>query len=317
MHNQQFYPAGGQTSPLVGGFSTNRGPGQARRRRVKLLSPGKPGRRGAPGPQGGKLQMLHGGRGHLEDYLAGMPDDLGRHVQEPRPQRRGIGRYGHHIPTDILFEALEGQKGHQHTVVQGRMGAEAQKRQFFKAEILQAAVHQFVGASAVGLGNDPRRREIMLLTRRSEAHIDFLSHPQIGVIDGQGAGKIQRQLLAGYHRAAQKGPAERVPGAAAVAQFQIVPGLPGLLITPPLAAVGLLRQVFQVVKKLAAADLANPQFFKGLKELLVKKPGIYPDDDGHILPVVFADDSHDMLHRLDHGIPVVAVFAARPETPRR
>ena len=43
---------------------------------TRPLGPSKLGRGAAPGPQGGKLQLLHGGRGHLEDDLAGMPDNL-------------------------------------------------------------------------------------------------------------------------------------------------------------------------------------------------------------------------------------------------
>jgi hypothetical protein len=75
------------------------------------LGPSKLGRSAAPGPQGGKLQLLHGGRGYLEDYLAAMPDNLGRHVNEPSPQGGGIGLHGNHFPADIFLEALKEKKG--------------------------------------------------------------------------------------------------------------------------------------------------------------------------------------------------------------
>jgi len=84
------------------------------------LGPGKPGRNAAPRPQGGKLQLFHGGRGHLEDGLAGMPDNLGRHVNEPAPHGGGIGLHGNHFPADVLLEALKEKKGRQHGVIEGR-----------------------------------------------------------------------------------------------------------------------------------------------------------------------------------------------------
>jgi hypothetical protein len=44
-----------------------------------------PGRSIAPGPPPGKLAMLPGGSGDLEDYLAGRPHHLGRHIDDPTP----------------------------------------------------------------------------------------------------------------------------------------------------------------------------------------------------------------------------------------
>ena len=101
------------------------------------LSPNKSGRSIAPGPQRGKLQLLHGGRGHLEDDLAGMPDNLGRHIDDPTSHRGGISFHGRNVPANILFERFEEEKGHQHGVIEGRIGRKTQKRQFFKAEIFR------------------------------------------------------------------------------------------------------------------------------------------------------------------------------------
>ena len=180
-----------------------------------ILGPGKPGGSVAPGPQGGKLQLFHGGPAHLEDDLAGMAHNLGRHVDDPAAHRGGIGLHGHYWPTDILLEGFKEQKSHQHGVIKSRIGRKTQKRQFFEAEILQASMHQFVRAPAVGLGDNPLRQEIMLLATGSEEFIDFPSRPQVGVIQRQRPGKIQQPLFAGHHRPAQEGPTEGVPGAAA------------------------------------------------------------------------------------------------------
>jgi hypothetical protein len=70
------------------------------------LGPSKLGWSAAPGPQGSKLQLLHGGRGHLKDGLAGMPHNFGRHVNESAPQGGGIGLHGNHFPADIFLTKI-------------------------------------------------------------------------------------------------------------------------------------------------------------------------------------------------------------------
>ena len=88
-------------------------------------------------------------------------------------------------------------------------------------------------------------------------------------------------------------------------------------IKPPLAGLCLLRQGLQFFVYSAATDIANLQFSKDLKKLLVKKTGVQPDDDGYLLPVAFANERDDILDHFLGGVPVIAVLAAAPETPRR
>ena len=278
----------------------------------KRLSPNKLRRRVSPGPQGGKLHLCHGGRGHLEDDLASMTYNLGRDVDDPTPQGGGIGLDGNYILTNILLEGIEEKKGYQHGVIEGRIGRKTQKRQFFKAKILQAAMHQFVRASAMGFGDDLLRQTSMLQTNGGKTLVDFASPSQVGTVDRQRSGKFQQPLFAGHYRSAQDGTAERIPVAASVSRFQIIPGLLVILITSPLTAVSPLRQGLYLFIDPAATDIANPQLVEGLKELLVKKTGIQPDDDGHFLPIVFANELDDVADHHDDGVPIVAVFAAAP-----
>ena len=151
----------------------------------------------------------------------------------------------------------------------------------------------------------------MLPSRRGRA-LRSLSHSQIGVKDGQRPHVIQQPLPACCHRPAQKGPAKRLPGTPTVAQFQIIPDRV-VPILPPLTGLRLLRQGLQFFIDAAAADIADLQLFKALKQILVKKAGVHPHDNGHFLAVMLADEPDDMLDHFHGGIPMVAVFAAAPE----
>ena len=77
---------------------------------ISPLGPREAGRRAAFRPQGGKLPRLLSGCGYLEDDLAGRPDHLGRHLNEPPAQGGGLGRHGNHLPADIFLEATKDKK---------------------------------------------------------------------------------------------------------------------------------------------------------------------------------------------------------------
>jgi hypothetical protein len=81
----------------------------------------------------------------------------------------------------------------------------------------------------------------------------------------------------------------------------------------PLSGLGFLRQRLQFFIDAPATDIPDLQLFKALKQILVKKAGVQPNDDGRFLSLVFADELDDMLDHFEGGVPVVGVFAAAPE----
>jgi hypothetical protein len=267
----------------------------------------------AASPELGKLQPRHGGLGHFEDDLACMPHNLGSHVDNHTPQGGGVGFQGHHLSTDILLEALQEEKSYQHGVVKSRIGAKTQKGQLFKTEILEGSVHQFIGTPAMSHGNDISGQTGLHPAYDGQMLVNDASHPQVGVVNGQRAGKGQQPLLAGYHRPTQDGPPEGITATPSISAFQIIPGLLAILIPVPLKVRGPFCQVLDILINSATANDTDSQIMKRLKELLVKKAGIHADDDGNSRPIVFPDKLEGMADHLEGGIPMVAVLAATPK----
>lgn len=261
-------------------------------------------------PQLGQAQPRHGGFSHFEDDLTRMPHNFGGDVDNLTAQGGGVGFQGHHLLTDILFEALQEKKGYQHGVVQSRIGTKPQKGQLFKAEILEGAMYQFIGTPAMSHGNDLFGLTGLLPADGGQLRINDASHSQVGVVNGQGAGKGQQPLWAGYHWPTQDGPPEGIPAAPSVTAIQIFPGLLAILIPAPLNVRGPFGQLLDILINLATANDPEAQIMKCLQELLVKKAGIHPDDDGNSLAIVLADKLDDMADHLQGGIPMVAMLAA-------
>jgi hypothetical protein len=280
---------------------------------IRPSGPNKLWWRVAASPELGKLQPRHGGRGHFEDDLARMPHNLGSHVDNLAPQGGGVGFQGHHLSTDILLEALQEEKSYQHGVVKSRIGTKTQKGQLFKAEILEGAVHQFIGAPAMSHGNDIFGQTGLLPAYSDQTLVNGASHTQIGVVNGQWAGKGQQPLLAGYHRPTQDDPPEGIPATPSITVFQIIPGLLAILIPAPLKVRGPFCKVLDILINSATANDTESQSIKRLQELLVKKAGIHTDDDGNLRPIVFPDKLDGMADRLEGGIPMVAVLATTPK----
>ena len=279
---------------------------------IRPSGPNKLWWRVAASPELSKLQPRHGGRGHFEDDLARMSHNLGGDVDNLTPQGGGIG-FQHHLSTDILLEALQEKKGYQHGVVKSRIGTKAQKGQLFEPKILESSVHQFIGAPAMSHGNNILGQTGLLPAYGDQTLVNDASHPQIGVVNGQWAGKGQQPLLAGYHRPTQDDPPEGIPATPSITAFQIIPGLLAILIPAPLTIRGSFCQLLDILIHSATANDTESQIMKRLQELLVKKAGIHADDDRNLRPIVFPDKLDSMADHLEGGIPMVAVLAAPPK----
>jgi hypothetical protein len=259
------------------------------------------------------LQPRHGGLGHFEDDLARMPHNLGSHVDNHTPQGGGIGFQGHHLSTDILLEAPQEEKSYQHGVVKSRIGTKAQTGQLFKTEILEGAVHQFIGTPAMSHGNDIFGQTGLLQAYGDQTLVNGASHTQVGLVNGQWADKGQQPLLAGYHRPAQDDLPEGIPATPSITVFQIIPSLLAILIPAPLKVRGTFCEVLDIFISSATTNDTESPSIKRLQELLVKKAGIHTDDDGNLRPLVFPNKLDGMTDHLEDGIPMVAVLATTPK----
>src|SRR5690606_99015 len=108
-------------------------------------------------------------------------------------------------------------------------------------------------------------------------------------------------------------PLALLPARTSVAELEVLPELAPILVFAPGRRVHPTRHVRDVVQKLAAADVADPQFLEATEQLLVEEAAVDAEDDGHVLTVVLPDELHDLRDDLRRHVARVATLLAAAE----
>ena len=124
-------------------------------------------------------------------------------------------------------------------------------------------MHQFIGTPAMSHGNYIFGLAGLLPSYGGQMLVNGSSHPQVGVVNGQGAGKGQQPLFAGYHWPTQDGPPEGIPATPSITAFQIIPGLLAILIPAPLKVRGPFCQLLDILVNFCHLQMTpDPKFSK-------------------------------------------------------
>lgn len=135
------------------------------------------------------------------------------------------------------------------------------------------------------------------------------SHAQIGVYERPRPTAWQEKLLFFQERTPENGSPELFPGGPTVTKFQEFPdvffGFAEVVLVGGFW--GVLHKGFDVVHEPSAADVADPEGFSQVEELLVGKSGIQADEDRNVLAVPGADHMHDVLDHFDGVVGMVGM----------
>ena len=246
------------------------------------LRPGEAGRTSASLPESGDVELVPSGLGDLENGLPSGADDLGREVDSLSPQGCGIGNHWDYRLRDIFLEALVEEEGQGHDVVECCVRCEALEGESLGAELFERPVHQLVRTPAVVESDHMLGIRPLLQTRCLEQCVDLISHTQIRVDNGVGAGELQQPLTVLCEGSSEEGPAALFPVPSPVSKLEVAPHLVEPLVLRPLTGRDLGCEGLDIVVELARAYVADAEFLKEVKELLVKEAAVEAQHDRHV-----------------------------------
>jgi len=251
--------------------------------------------------------------GYFEDDFPGGPYYLCCHIDHPTAQGGWIGLDGDNLTTDILFETLVEEEGDEERVVEGGIGSETLEGERLGAKVLECPVDKLISASTMSRWDDRLGIEDMPVAGIPELTIDLKAHAEIGVKDTHGPHELEQHLTIGIQRATEDGPAKLLPTLTPAAKLKEVPDLLPAPVPAPMESFTGLNVEPDILVDLSAADVADPETFKNLEELLVKKTRIHPDEDRYFFSQGLADLAHHVANHLFNRIAMVAMFLSSPE----
>ena len=247
------------------------------------------------------------------DFLT-VRNDLSGQIDQAPADRVGVATSGNHGSTDVFFESLKQKITQQHQIIPGGIGDEPFKRQLLVAKVIQCPVGQFITAAVMITGDNGISAQILGSPGHFEPMIALLSMADVGDNDSvrPTAGKVK--LLAVIEHTAVQRPSKGLPVTTPEAKFNI---LPSLFIarrkSAPQPVFGVCGQGLDVFVNFTAADIANLQLFAELKDLMIKKTAVHPEDNRHIRAIFFANQGHDMPDHLFDRSAMVGVLIAATE----
>ena len=202
----------------------------------------------------------------------------------------------------------------QHHIIPGGIRIKPFERQLLVAEVFQGPVGQFIRAAIMIRCYDTVSRQIFIGFGSFQHHVHRLALPDIGDDHCIRTHARNIHLTAIIQHPAVEGPTKAVPCSPLATELNVFPGLFfGGFKMFPIFRSPFGRGFLDILIHFAAANIADPQPFAHLKDLLVKKSAVHSDDDGNLNAVMLPNGKNHMKNHLLDGITVIRMFAPSPE----
>ena len=251
---------------------------------------------------------------YLHHQSFGMTYYFGCYVEKPSPYRARIAllrKADLHLTEHVLLETLEKKMAYHHGVVPGGVGMKPLERKSLVAKVLEVAVDAFVPSSTVIKDNDLLSLKSLLLAACYKEPVYFATEAEISHHGSLSLEAWQILLTAGG----------TIPGDdQAPVAFPVLAGKTKLLVLPEILLVpvklpvpGGSEKLFDRGEEFGPADVAYPELFADLEDVLVEETSIKAEDDGDVLSEVFSNPLDHVADEVFDGITVVGVFVAAAE----
>lgn len=222
-------------------------------------------------PEPVESQVLPGGFRYLEDDAAAGSHNFSCNIDELSPKCGGIALDGTHFRTDVLFEGFVEEESDKQRVTKGGVAGKPFEGKRFTAEFFEGPVDQFISPASVGSLDHGFCRETTCESRLRKLLIDRGAHPQVGVKDGLGPGKLKQKLTVCVHGATIDGLAKGVPAVSPAPKLEILPRPSPFDVSFSVPSLGLRRMYFDILVDSSRADGADSQLLKNLEHILVQR----------------------------------------------